>query len=178
MNSRPDFLIPIFFMMSSFLTALGDRTIADVMFSEFLLPFFFSFFNAQRFGIKWWFTQALRCISNHLHPTWAKTVVICCLSFPFGLVLSTTSRAVPAPGRRELLAADAGTWGTLITVCSDRQPSRSCHSASDGTFFTSGPSLTRPQTSPQREEFCPAVCQHPEYLPITWMALSEAVPLH
>lgn len=39
-----------------------------------------------------------------------------------------------------------GTWGTFITVCSDRQPSRPCHPVSDGTFSTRGPSFTRPQT--------------------------------
>lgn len=140
--------------------------------------FSFLFLNAQRFGIKWWFTEALRCNFNHLQPTLAKIVVqiiaLCLFSLDLSweklcCTVSTTSRAVPAPGRCKLLAATVGTSGVFITVCSDRQPSRPCHRACHSHAL---------RRSPQREGFCPDICPHQEYLPITSVALSEAVPLY
>ena len=80
MNSRTNFLIPIFFIMYFLFIGRGR----PLLMVTFLL---FPFLIKQRFGIKLWFMEALRFIFNHLHPTLANVVVNDChLSFQFGLV--------------------------------------------------------------------------------------------
>lgn len=88
----------------------------------------------QRFGVKLWFTEALRFIFNHLQPTLAKTVVnYCCLSFQFGLILRKKyfvplvqlPELSPNPDRRETLPVMGALWGLLLlSAVMERKPSR------------------------------------------------------
>lgn len=84
MNSRTNFLIPIFFkIMFSSLIALGDQNHCWC----YIFRVFVVFFSIQRFAIKCWFTGALPFIFNHLQPVFAKLVVKITTIYLFSLDL-------------------------------------------------------------------------------------------
>lgn len=159
-------------------------------FQSFLL-LFFPFFNAQRFGVKWWFTEALRYVFNRLQPTLAKIVVqiiaVCLFSLDLSWEKNYVVQLVQLPELSQLLA-DASFWpllwalGGLLSLCvvTDSPPG-------PAILQVMGPSPPKARhshalrCSPQRKEFCPDICPHLEYLeylPVISVALSEAVPLY
>lgn len=129
-----------------------------------------SFFIQQRFGIKLWFTEALRFIFNRLQPILAKIVAnYCYLSFQFGLLPRKKYflQLLQFPGLSQLLVDVRFLplmWvlqGILLLCVVTQSPYRPCHYTSDATF-TRGPSLTLPQTVSKREQFCPDIHPHLE----------------